>query len=187
MTAINKVWHFFLEVLNKLQTFIACFGMVALALCVVIQVILRYVFNAPLFGIEELQAFFALWLYFFGGCVASYQKSHIQCGIINVFVRNKTACYVLAIVRDVGAVALSIFMTYAIYGYFAYVIKVFKKSMILNIPLVFGEGTIFVGTLIMAIFCVRDAIDTIVAGPQDIRALGDDELDSLKTELGGDE
>lgn len=186
MADLKKSSNHFFEVLNKLQTAIAVFAMGGLVTLVCVQVFLRYVLNAPLFGIEELQEFFAIWVYFFGGAVASYQKSHIQCGIINVFIKNKKVNYATDIIRDVFSALIAFFMIYNICGYTKYVTKTWKTSSILRIPTVIGENAIIVAVAIMALFAVRDSIDTIKAGPRELAQLGDAELEELKAELGGE-
>ena len=55
----------------------------ALMLLVMIgyEVFARYVLKSSLMGIEELMLFPIIWLYMLGGANASYEKSHIECGI----------------------------------------------------------------------------------------------------------
>ncbi|MFR5011834.1 MAG: hypothetical protein ACLTDI_13210 [Acutalibacteraceae bacterium] len=39
-------------------------------------------------GIEELMLFPIIWLYMLGGANASYEKSHIECGILTLISRR---------------------------------------------------------------------------------------------------
>lgn len=184
MTFLKKSLTTFLEFISKLTTPIAAFAMFGLATLVCVQVFLRYVLKSPLFGIEELQEFFAIWLYFFGGVLASYQKSHIQCGVVNVFIRNKNVSYAMDIVRDVLSALIAFCMVYMICDYTKYVTKTWKTSSILRIPTVIGENAIIVAVAIMGIYAVRDIIGTINEGPQELAQLGDAELEELKAEMG---
>lgn len=64
----------FLKWFYGIQDIVAV-GLMSLAtLLVFIQVLLRYVFKAPLMGIEELLLFPSIWLYMVGGANASFKK-----------------------------------------------------------------------------------------------------------------
>ena len=68
----SSTWKY--KMLSRLQStneFVVIVLTVAVALLVFIQVILRYVFKAPLMRIEELLLFPTIWLYMIGGVVAS--------------------------------------------------------------------------------------------------------------------
>ena len=47
-------------------TILIVIGGVLVTLTVVLQVVLRYIFKAPLFGLEELSRLIAVWVYFLG-------------------------------------------------------------------------------------------------------------------------
>ena len=58
-------------------------GFIIIAGCVVavlifIEVMLRYVFGSPLFGVEEMVTLIAMWLYFLGASYGAYERSHIK-------------------------------------------------------------------------------------------------------------
>ena len=60
----------------------------ALMLLVMIgyEVFARYVLKSSLMGIEELMLFPIIWLYMLGGANASYENSHIECGILTLYI-----------------------------------------------------------------------------------------------------
>lgn len=180
-----KIIPVLFQVINKFQTAVATFAMAGLTTLVCIQVFLRYVLKAPLFGIEELEQFFAIWVYFFGGTMASFQKSHIQCGILGVYFKNKQFLYVMDIVRDVVSVGIAIFLAYLLWPYIRYETSVWKTSSILLIPTVLGEYAIFIAIIIMGIFSVRDVVETVQIGPCETQ-LGDKELKEISVGQGSD-
>ena len=49
---------------------------------IVLQVVLRYVFNAPLVFTDELAAYLFVWVSFFGWTLASRKRIHIGIGVI---------------------------------------------------------------------------------------------------------
>ncbi|MGE4484153.1 MAG: TRAP transporter small permease [Oscillospiraceae bacterium] len=162
MAALKKIFNG----LYKIETFIAIFSLSILTGMVVIQVFLRYVLHSPLFGIEEMETFPIIWIYVFGGTMASFERSHIQCGIIGVFCKNKTVLFISDLVRDIVCLIISCTICYWVYDYFRYCLKVWKLSGILNIPLFYAESTIFICLVIMAIFAFRDVIFTALRGKE---------------------
>ncbi|GAH68662.1 unnamed protein product, partial [marine sediment metagenome] len=57
-----KIW----KGLVHLQAWFLLIAGMFVTVLVFIEVMLRYVFKAPLFGVEELICFIAMWLYFIG-------------------------------------------------------------------------------------------------------------------------
>ena len=57
-------------------------GGLLLTVTIIVQVALRYVFKAPLFGLEELSRTIALWLYFSGAAYGSAVDGQIKADIL---------------------------------------------------------------------------------------------------------
>ncbi len=53
-----------------------------------VQVLLRYVFSAPLFGIEEISVLVVSWFYFIGSSYCVHDKSDIKVDILFLFVKS---------------------------------------------------------------------------------------------------
>lgn len=53
------------------------------------EVVMRYVFKSSLMGVEEVMVFPIIWLYMLGGANASYEKSHIECGILTLYIKKE--------------------------------------------------------------------------------------------------
>ncbi len=159
MAAIRKIFNW----LYKIQTVFAVFSLSILCTMIIIQVFLRYVMNSPLFGIEEMELFPIIWVYLFGGSMASYEKTHIQCGIVGVFCKNEKIIYIFALIRDVVCFIISCVLCYWVYGYFAYCLGIRKLSGVLHLPLIYAQGAVFVCLVIMAVFALRDIIETILS------------------------
>jgi len=58
------------------------------ALAMFIQVLLRYVFHAPLFGLEEISVLVVSWFYFFGAAYSVHCESYIKADILSLVVKN---------------------------------------------------------------------------------------------------
>ncbi|WHH58225.1 TRAP transporter small permease [Petroclostridium sp. X23] len=126
-----------------------------------LQVLLRYVFNAPLMGIEELITFPTIWLYFLGGAYASNARSHIECGMLKLYIKRPVSTSIFNILKSIISLIISGWLTYWAGWYFAYSYKIWKLSDILYIPLFFAESAIFIGLVLMTIYTVSELIDHI--------------------------
>jgi|LGVE01.1.fsa_nt_gb TRAP-type C4-dicarboxylate transport system permease small subunit len=153
----SSTWKY--KMLSRLQSateFVAIVLTVAVALLVFIQVILRYVFKAPLMGIEELLLFPTIWLYMIGGVAASMKKDHISCGILTLYIHKPRSKRIFELARDAISVAISSWLAYWAFWYFMYSLKVWKVSDLVRVPMFFGESAIFIGLLFMVIYAIVD-------------------------------
>ena len=154
---INKIF----DGLYKIQTAIAVFSIFILTVLILLQVFLRYVLKAPLMGIEELELFPIIWMYLCGGAMASYEKTHIQCGIAEVVTTDKKVLDRVGLVRDLVTFVISVVICYWVYGYFAYCQRIWKLSGVLHLPLFLAEGAVFLGLVSMALFALRDLVEAM--------------------------
>lgn len=152
-----------LRYLHTAQVFIGDFCLVFLCLLTVFQVVLRYVFKAPLLGIEELMAFPIIWLYMIGGANASAEGSHIECGLFESGDKQKKSKRMLRFIKKLLSCAISVVLTYWSYSLFSYSLTTWKLSAILEIPTLFEEGVPFIGLLLMSIYEIRDLYKSAVA------------------------
>jgi len=123
---------------------------------VFIQVLLRYVFKAPLMGIEELLLFPAIWLYMIGGVLASMRKDHITCGILTLYIKKPRSERIFNLAKDVISAFISSWLAYWAFWYFMYSLRVWKVSDLLYIPMFLGESAIFIGLFFMVMYAYLD-------------------------------
>jgi TRAP-type transport system small permease protein len=105
---------------STLSNGLACFS-VALAVLMFAQVILRYGFNSPFVGIEEMALLFGAWIYFPAMAYVTRQGEHIHGGLLTLLVSNPTAIQTVRLVMTI----LSI-LACAVFGYFALKYAIFE-------------------------------------------------------------
>lgn len=147
---------------NMVQGFILFLLMMGVMILVFIQVLLRYVLRAPLMGIEELLLFPTIWLYMLGGAAASWERSHISCGILTLYIKRETSMIIFNIIKNILSVIICGWLLYWAYWYFTYSLRVMKESATLYIPLVFGESALFIGLLLMFIYTLVELGEDIL-------------------------
>ncbi len=143
------------------QRFICYICATALPIIITYQVILRYVLKAPLMGIEELLTFFIIWLYMLGGSVASERRSHIECGILTLYIKKEKTMKIFKIFKAFFSLIICAWLTRWAFWYLLYSLKLWKTSDILNIPMFFGESSMFIGLLFMLLFAAIEMFDYI--------------------------
>lgn len=149
--------------LVTVQKGIAAFLGVFVPLIVVIQVLLRYVFNAPLMGIEEFLFFPTIWLYMLGGANASQERNHIECGILKLYIKKPRTMKIFNIVKDLDSVVVSCWLLYWAFWLFDYSLNLWKTSDLLYIPTIFLESAPFIGLILMTLYGILQLVDSVKA------------------------
>lgn len=122
------------------------------------QVIARYVLKANLMGVEELMLFPIIWLYMLGGADASYEKSHIECGILTLYIKKeRSICIFETVKRTLCAIILA-WLCYWGFFFFSYSLKTWKLADITYAPLFYANIALTVGFVLMEIYAIRDVI-----------------------------
>lgn len=116
------------------------------------QVVMRYIFEIPVMGLEEILVYPTLWLYFLGSVNASREDTQIKANVLDVFLKTDRAKLVVRVIADLMAVVVSSWLTYWAYDYFRYALRVWKESPTLYIPTFYAESSVFVGMVLMTIF-----------------------------------
>ena len=78
LKTINRILKVADNFIDKGVTALIISGGVLITLTVVLQVILRYIFKVPLFGLEEFSRLIAVWVYFLGAIFGTKWDSHVQ-------------------------------------------------------------------------------------------------------------
>ena len=99
------------------------------------QVLMRYVFEIPVMGLEEILVYPTLWLYFLGSVNASREDTQIKANVLDVFLkadRSKLSCPSSRRSDVPGNGPLA--DLHRAWDYFRYSRRVWKESPTLYIP-----------------------------------------------------
>lgn len=150
----NKI-EFCLDVFNS-------FCLMLLVLLVIVQIILRAL-KLPLLGIEELMNFPAIWLYLIGGAAASLKEEHIDCGMLESFVKSKKALERADWVKSILSLVITLIVTIFSFEMTKYSFKTWKLSATLNLPMFLAEVSIFTGLALMFLLSLSNFIQKLKA------------------------
>ncbi len=149
------------RVMVVIQRIIGYICAIALPLIIVYQVILRYILKIPLMGVEELMTFFIIWLYMMGGAVASEKRSHIECGILTLYIKKEKSMKIFNCIKGILSIVICAWLTYWAFWFFKYSFNLWKTSDILHIPMFIGESSMFIGLIFMMFFTLVELLDNI--------------------------
>lgn len=153
------------RILKPLDWFVDCvivFSIIAIALLVFTQVLLRYVFQSPLMGIEELCLFPATWLYLGAAVKASSEQNQLIARVLEIFFKKKKQVYLLRAVAALIASGILIWLTMWGYDFLKYSLRVQKTSDTLFIPMIYTEAPVFIAFALMLLYTAVECIGYIL-------------------------
>jgi TRAP-type transport system small permease protein len=148
--------------LLRLQKWFMIVAGSAVVLLVFIQVLLRYVFGSPLFGIEELVCLIAMWLYFIGASYGAYERSHIKADLMHLWFRTPRSLAFANSVSSAVTLLLAAVMVHWSYPYFVWGIKRGETSQALLLPMVLSQSAVFFGAILMCFYFLVEFVDHLL-------------------------
>ena len=156
---MRKIFLFIWDGLVSLQRWFLIIAGCFITLLVFVQVMLRYVFKSPLFGIEELIVFIAMWLYFIGAALGAHDRTHIKADVIHVWVKSARGMAIIHTINSAVTVTLSAIMISWCYDYFIFALRKGGESPALRIPLIIPQSGVFVGAILMTLYFAVELVD----------------------------
>jgi len=129
---------------------------------VFIEVLLRYVFGSPLFGVEELVCLIAMWLYFIGASYGAYQRNHIKAELVHLWFKTQRSHALINSLSSSITLILSIIMIKWSYPYLIWGIKKGETSQALLLPMVLSQSAVFFGAVLMTLYFLVELVDNIL-------------------------
>lgn len=116
------------------------------------QVIMRYIFEVPVMGLDEILVYPTLWLYLLGSVNAAREDTQIKANVLDVFLKTDKSKLIVRVIADIMTVVVSFWLTYWAYDYFIYAKNVWKESPTLYIPTFWAECSLFIGLVLMTLY-----------------------------------
>ncbi len=142
-----------------LQKCFIIFAGCSVAVLVFIEVMLRYVFRSPLFGVEELVVLIAMWLYFLGASYGAYERSHIKADIIHLWFKTPRSFAQINAVTSLITVVLCIIMVSWTFPYIVWSIKKGGTTQALLLPRVYSQIAILISAVLMTLYFFVEFLD----------------------------
>lgn len=138
------------QYIKKTQRFMMIFFSAIVVLLVGIGALMRYLFEADLYGADEFLTIAAFWMYFMGAVYATHTRSHISAEVFSVYCKNETLKRIVHIFQLTITVFLAILYSYWGWDFFYWSLTDGGKSTVWQIPLVVAHTAVVLGFLLMA-------------------------------------
>jgi TRAP-type C4-dicarboxylate transport system permease small subunit len=160
--AMKQLLRLIWLVLLLIQKAIMVVGGCVVAFLIFVEVFLRYVLGSPLFGVEEMILFIAMWLYFMGASYGAYERTHIKADLIHIWVTSPRGHAIVRTISGGITVVLSFILVKWTYPYFVWGLTKGAKSQALLLPMVLSQSAIFFGSILMALYFLVEFIDHLL-------------------------
>ena len=143
-----------------LQKWILIVAFSFLVLVVFTQVVLRYVFQHPIFGTDELASMIAVWVYFIGAAHATYTRTHIEGGFLaSIFKRQSVVDTIRLVVLIFTLIVCFIFIFMA-YEWCRWTVENNVTTTSLFFPTIWGEVAMLIGAILMTVYFTIETVET---------------------------
>jgi len=147
----NRIYRTALDFLVHAEEFIIFISGSFITVAMFIQIILRYVFNSPLFGLEELLLIIVPWFYFFGAAYSVHTESLIKVDILSLIVKNPSIIKLFNIVSLVSSIIATSLFSYYGFKYAAWSAGNHVVSPTFFISLNYGFASLVMGAVLMSL------------------------------------
>lgn len=131
---------------------------VVVSVLMVIEVVTRFVFQSPLFGLEEITLICMMWIYMIGAVVASNKRSHLSAEMADLVTSNKRVLALIKVLATFITLVISVFILTWSYDIFAWGLKKQQGTPVFRIPWVVSQSSLFFASIMFLIYLIRDFI-----------------------------
>ena len=125
------------------------------------SVLMRYIFHYPGMEVEEIATLVAFWLYFTGAIYGSYERSHIKAELANLIFKTPKSYAIVKVIASLIVFILAVVMAYWGYHFFIWGIIEKGRSMVLLLPMVYAQSSVFFGAIFMSFYFLVELVDNI--------------------------
>jgi len=156
---MKAVFLFLWRVLDWLQQIVMAVTSAAIVVLILSQVTLRYVFNKPIMGVEELACLCGFWLYFTGSASGARERTHIKADLWNVIVSDQRTLVIINAVVGFLTVCLSALFVQWAFNYFQWSLKSWERSPSLGIPMIYAQASLLINAVLMLFYFIIEFLD----------------------------
>lgn len=139
------------------KTLLAILSMVVSVLMVV-EVVMRFIFQSPVFGLEEITLICMMWLYMIGAVMASHERSHLTAEMVDLVIKNKRGLAIMKALATLITLAIAGFITVWSYNLFAWGLEKQQGTPVFRIPWVVSQSSLFFASIMFVVYLLRDLI-----------------------------
>ncbi|MCB2148390.1 MAG: TRAP transporter small permease subunit [Deltaproteobacteria bacterium] len=158
LKTINRFFTATDHFIDKGASALIIIGGVLVALTVVLQVILRYIFKVPLFGLEEFSRLIAVWVYFLGAIFGTKWDSHVQGDVAGRLFRTGRSRAVIKALAWIISLFVCFLFLYHSATYSLWLYGTGERTTGLWWPRIYSVGSMLFGAFFMTIYSTANVI-----------------------------
>jgi len=156
---MKAVFLFLWRLLDWIQQIVMATTSAAIIVLILSQVTLRYVFNKPIMGVEELACLCGFWLYFTGSASGARERTHIKADMLNVFIKDQRVLDIIKAIAAFLTVCLAALFVQWAYNYFQWSLKSWERSPSLGIPMIYAQASLLINSVLMLLYFFIEFLD----------------------------
>ncbi|MBR9865719.1 MAG: TRAP transporter small permease [Oceanospirillales bacterium] len=141
-----------------IQRYVMGVTTVLISVLIFVQVFIRYFLDIPLYGVEEIAAYLAVWLYFIGAGYGIYRGNHISASVMDLVLLTSKSKDLFHAFVSIITLALICWMFSLCLDYLQWSIKRTPKSPELRLPLYYVHVGMVIGLGLMAFYSLFEVI-----------------------------
>ena len=146
------------NVIDKSASALIIIGGALVTLTVVLQVLLRYVFKVPLFGLEEFSRLIAVWVYFLGAIFGTKWDSHVQGDVAERIFSTPRSKSILKTITWLLSLIVCILFLYHSATYCIWLYGTGERTTGLWWPRIYSVGSMLFGAFFMTLYSIVNVI-----------------------------
>jgi TRAP-type C4-dicarboxylate transport system permease small subunit len=131
------------------------------------NVVMRYIFHAPIYWAEEVMIFTFVWCVFLGAAVVTLTSDHLRVEFLEWALPSSMRC-ALAVVIHVTAGLVMSFVAWRASTLVELIMRLQQTSIIAEIPMFVPYGAVLVGSILMSIAAFIRAIGLLAGYPDPV-------------------
>jgi TRAP-type C4-dicarboxylate transport system permease small subunit len=146
------------RVIDKSASALIITGCSLVTLSVVLQVLLRYVFKVPLFGLEEFSRLIAVWVYFLGAIFGTKWDAHVQGDVAGrIFTTSRSKAVIKTIAWAISLLVCILFLYHSA-KYCIWLHGTGERTTGLWWPRIYSVGSMLFGAFFMTLYSTANLI-----------------------------
>ena len=151
------------SVLDRSGTVLIVIGGAGVTLTVVLQVVLRYIFKFPLFGLEEFSRLIAVWVYFIGAIFGTKTDSHVQGDVAERLFGTSSSRAVIKTITWSLSLILCVLFLYHSTKFSVWLYGTGERTTGLWWPRIMSVGSMFFGAVFMTLYSIANFVKYLEA------------------------
>lgn len=159
------------KALIKIQRFIAGAAVLTILITMTTCVILRYVIGQDIVGSDEICTIAALWLYFIGSSLGSYEDSQIKANILDTLVKSDKFVYCLQIAKLAIVLFVLAHFTWWAIEYWQWNMEAGQVTAYFRWPLMYSKSAVTVGFCGMTFYTLWRLVRQLMGLPRAMKGV----------------